>query len=308
MLWHALRIVHHLHRTKTLDAVHGLWADEAGFVAAEAGRRWGIRSVVSVMGGELVGLPELGYGVQLGRTGRWLVRRSLAGAVRVTIGSKGLTHAAFGHRGQRTLSVSPLGVDTTLFTPDGERAPLTGNPCLLQVGSLAPVKDHRLSLTAFARVVERHPGARLHIVGEGSLGAKLVARSASLGLADRAVFHGDVPHHLLPPLYRAADLHIVSSRFESQSMAALEAAACGTGTVGTDVGILPDLGAAAVTSPVDDPDAMAEILLDLIDRSERVRTLGEEARNLVRSELDLDSCTARFVAAYAGGTGATWSH
>ena len=39
------------HRRAPLDAVHGLWADEAGAIAALAGTTLGVRSVVSVMGG-----------------------------------------------------------------------------------------------------------------------------------------------------------------------------------------------------------------------------------------------------------------
>jgi glycosyltransferase involved in cell wall biosynthesis len=299
LILRALRIVGRLHRTKKLDAVHGFWADEAGFVAATAGRRLGIRSVVSVMGGELVGYPDLDYGLQLVRSGRWLIRRSLTTAGRATVGSTGLLQAARPFRGKRPLTVTPLGVDTTLFRPDGERAPLTGDPCLLQVGSLSPIKDHRLSLMAFAQIVGRHPGARLHLVGEGVLGAKLVARARSLGLGDRVLFHGEVPHHQLPSFFRAADLHIVSSRFESQCMTVLEAAACSTGTVGTDVGILPDLGSSGVIAPVGDPGALAAALLERLEHKTTARELGETARTLVHREFDLDTCTARLVSVYS---------
>jgi len=300
LILRALKIVGRLHRTKKLDAVHGLWADEAGYVAATAGRRLGIRSVVSVMGGELVGYPDLDYGLQLVRSGRWLVRRSLITAGRATVGSTGLLQVARPFRGRRPLTEAPLGVDTALFEPNGERASLTGDPCLLQVGSLSPIKDHRLSLMAFAQIVDRHPGARLHLVGEGVLRAKLIARARSLGLGDRVVFHGEVPHHELPSFYRAADLHIVSSRFESQCMTVLEAAACGTGTIGTDVGILPDLGSSAVTTPVGDPGALIAALLERLEHRASARELGETARALVNREFDLDTCIARLVVVYSG--------
>jgi len=308
VLLRALAAVGREHRRSPFDVIHGLWADEAGFVAATAGRRLGIRSVVSVMGGELVGFPDIGYGVQLGRTGHWLVRRSLARANRITVGSTALVDAV--HRQDPSLEpvVAPLGVDTTLFRAEGECAPLAGDPCLLQVGSLVPVKDQRLTLMAFARVVEHNRGAHLHFVGDGSLRQKLATRVRALDLGERVHFHGHVPHNELPLLYRVADLHVVSSRFESQGMAVLEAAACGTGTVGTDVGILPDLGLAAVTSPVNDPGALAAVLLERLERRSRVCELGDAASELVRRELDLESCMARLVAAYSGTAGANWNH
>lgn len=296
----ALAEIRRIHRQTPLDAIHGFWADEAGFVAATAGRVLGIRSVVSVMGGELVGLPAIDYGLQLHRTGRWLVNRSLSRADAVTVGSTGLATLAGDRLGGRTPILTPLGVDTSLFGADGGRASLEGDPCLLQVASLAPVKDHRLSITAFARIAEDHPGARLHLVGGGSLATELASLSTALDIGDRVLFHGDVPHHELPAFYRAADLHLVSSVFESQCMAVLEAAACGTGTVGTGVGILPDLGRAALTTAVGDPDSLATALLGALVRPSRVEELAEAAMARVRESHDLEISVSRLTAVYSG--------
>ncbi|MCU0304395.1 MAG: glycosyltransferase family 4 protein [Thermoanaerobaculales bacterium] len=298
MLVRALAEVGRAHRRSPLDAVHGLWADEAGFVAVTAGRRLGIRSVVSVMGGELVGLPDIGYGVQLGRTGRWLVRRSLKGADAATVGSASLEGPARAVRGDRPLAVSPLGVDPDLFRPDGERAGLEGTPCLLQVASLTPVKDQALLLDAFALLAGRHPDARLHLVGEGPLRETLAARAATLGLADRVRFHGPVAHDLLPPFYRAADLHLVTSRFESQGMAVLEAAACGTATVGTAVGILRGLGDAAVTVPDREPRALASAVKAVLEHGSRGLDLGRRAAETVRRDLSLEASVGRLARVY----------
>jgi glycosyltransferase involved in cell wall biosynthesis len=296
MLVRALVAIGREHLRAPFDAVHGLWADEAGFLATVAGRRLGPRSVVSVMGGELVGLADIGYGVGLSMAGRWLVRRSLAAGDAVTVGSRTLVEAARIVRGERPVELAPLGVDTTLFTPDGERADLDGDPCLLQVASLSPVKNQQLLLDAFARVAADRPGARLHVVGDGPLRRELGARAAALGSGDRVRFHGAVPHHGLPPLYRAADLHVTSSRFESQGMAVLEAAACGTATVGTAVGILPELGraGAARVSGSNDPDAFAAALIDLIEDRGRLWTLGNDAAAAVGASFTVEGCTRRF--------------
>ncbi|HSL18077.1 MAG TPA: glycosyltransferase family 4 protein [Methylomirabilota bacterium] len=303
MLARALAAVRRVHRRRPLDAVHGLWADEAGLVAAASGRLLGVRSVVSVMGGELVGLPDIGYGVQLGRTGRGLVRRSLATADAVTVGSRALAGPARALRAGGPVDLAPLGVDTVMFRPDGERADLEGGPCLLQVASLTPVKGQALLLDAVARVVARHPSAHLHLVGDGPLAGDLADRAAELGIAGRVRFHRHVAHHRLPPLYRAADLHVVSSRFESQGMAVLEAAACGTASVGTAVGVLPELeehGAALTVTP-NDPEALAAALEILVSERDRVRTMGDRAAELVRRELDLEGCVRRLVELYLGG-------
>jgi glycosyltransferase involved in cell wall biosynthesis len=299
MMLRAVAAVGREHRRSPVDAVHGLWADEAGVVAATAGRRLGIRSVVSVMGGELIGLPDIGYGVQLGRTGRWLVRRSLTGADRVTVGSAALLGPVRALRGDRPAAWAPLGVDPTLFRPDGERAELAGQPCLLHVASLTPVKNQALLLDAFALLGERWAGAHLHVVGDGPLRAPLAERAAALGLADRVRLHGPVAHHRLPPFYRTADLHLVTSRFESQGMAALEAAACGTATVGTAVGILPDMGDGAVTVPDHQAGALAGAVAALLEDGSEAQRLGRHAADLVRRDLSLDSAVARLARLYS---------
>jgi glycosyltransferase involved in cell wall biosynthesis len=306
LLLRALATIRREHRPRAFDVIHGLWADEAGFIAATAGRWLGVRSVVSIMGGEVVGFPDLGYGVQLGRTGRRLVRHSLARADLATVGSTGLIDAAVRLRKEKPLAVTPLGVDLTVFEADGSQAELDGDPCLIHVGSLTPIKNHRLSIAAFHRVAAARPEARLHLVGSGPMQRELAARVRALRLDDRVRFHGEVPHHDLPRFYRSADLNLVSSYFESQGMTILEAAACGTATVGTEVGILPDLGPVAVTSPTDEADALASALLGTLAPRSRIRELGAAARDLVRAELGLDDCTARLVAAYSGSGGEAW--
>jgi glycosyltransferase involved in cell wall biosynthesis len=304
MLVRALGTIQREHRRAPFDAVHGLWADEAGFVAVTAGRRFGIRSLVSVMGGELVGLPDIGYGTQLGRTGRWLVRRSLGRADAVTVGSRTLAETVLAVFGERLIRLAPLGVEIGLFRPDGDRATLDGDPCLLQVGSLTPVKNQRLLLDAFARITDDHPAARLHLVGDGSLRDELGGRVAELELDDRVTFHGRVAHDLLPPIYRAADLHVLSSRFESQGMAVLEAAACGTATVGTAVGILPELerAGAARTVRSDDPDSVAATLDELIRDHDRVLALGRSAATIVGRDYTLGGSARRFEEICSGGS------
>ena len=297
MLARARAELRRAHRRNPFDAIHGLWADEAGFVAVTAGRALGVPSVVSVMGGELVGFPDIGYGTQLGRTGRWLVRRSLRSATVATIGSTSLDARARELRRGGPLAWAPLGVDTSLFTMSGDAAPLAGDPCLLQVASLTSVKDQRLLLEAFAAVSRSLPGAHLHVVGEGPERGTLERSIREPALDGKVSLHGAVPHHELPPYYRAADLHLVSSRFESQSMATLEAAACGTATAGTAVGILPESG--LPTALPGDAAALAAAAVGVLENPGSARRLGEAARAWVHDELTLKRCVARLVRLYS---------
>jgi glycosyltransferase involved in cell wall biosynthesis len=274
-----VRAVLRLHGRSPVDVVHGLWADEAGAAAAIAARLIRRPAVVSVLGGELVGLADIGYGAALGRGGRWTTAISLRLANLVTVGSS-VNQALVAGRGRADgVEILPLGVDRARFRPgepaagDGAAAERT----VLFVGSLEPVKDPALLVRAFAGVATARPGARLAIAGDGSLRAGLEELVRSLGIHERVAFLGRVARDRLPDLYRSATALAVPSRHEGQSMVAVEAAASGLPVVGTRVGVLPDLGAGAITVPVGDEAALAGALASLLDDPALARRTGDAA-------------------------------
>jgi glycosyltransferase involved in cell wall biosynthesis len=245
LLWtRALAALVGEHRRRPFDVLHALWAHEPGLLAALASRVTGTPVVVSVLGGELVDLPALDYGGGRGRLNRRIIPLALRGAARVTVGSRFLEEIARRDRfWDDRWRVWPLGVDTDRFRPgrpSRAAVALDGRPALLHVGSLEPVKDPSTLLRAFATASAGLPEARLHMVGDGSERGRLEAEARDLGAA-AVRFHGALPHEALVDLYRQAALLVQASRFESQGMAVLEAAASGCPVAGTAVGVLPEL-------------------------------------------------------------------
>jgi glycosyltransferase involved in cell wall biosynthesis len=287
-------------RRRFFDLVHGLWADEPGWLAVSVARSLGVPAVVSLLGGELVSLPDIGYCARLSTINRRLVRRTTAGATLVTVGSRFMERLAAPHGRADRLRLAPLGVDTSLFRPDAPSPPglLDGSPGLLSVGSLTRVKDQGTLLRAFARISDDLPGCRLHLVGDGPMRPDLDALADRLGMADRVRFHGAVAHDRLPAYYRAADLCVVSSRFESQGMVFLEAAMCGRATVGTAVGLLPELAAPDLVVPVADEAALARALAALGRDPSRCAAAGEAARLTAMQSFSLTACVDRLLGLY----------
>ncbi len=259
LLHRAIASIRREHRAEPFDALHAFWGDEPGFVAVRAGRSLGIPSVVTLLGGELSSLPEIGYGGLRSRLNRFLAGRALAGASRVTAGS---TYMAALARPRVEPEFLPIGVDLDRFCP-GEDSPslLAGGTRLLHVASLVPVKDQKTLLQAFARVRRAVPDAALNVVGSGPLEDDLRNLSRALGLEGKVVFHGAVAHDRLPYYYRSADLAVMSSLHEGLHWVTLEAAACGRTTVGTKVGVVEDLVPATTAVPCRDPDALAAGIL-----------------------------------------------
>jgi glycosyltransferase involved in cell wall biosynthesis len=259
------------------DLIQGLWADEPGVLAMLAARISGARSVVSLMGGELIDLPDLGYGGRRSAFNRLLCRLALARADAVTAGSASLAQLAAPYAVGKPIHRLPLGVDPVHFSPAPQSAICNLQSAiynLLHVASLVPVKDQATMLHAFARIVVVSPQTQLHIVGDGPLRPALQQLAEQLAIADRINWHGDVAHHQLPEYYRAADLFLLSSRYESQSLVVLEAAACGLPSVGTAVGLLPELVPIVTSVPIGDAAALADATLALLHNQRKRKALA----------------------------------
>ena len=299
--WYAYRAILKHHRAQPFHVVHAFWGGMPGLVAAAFGRTRGVPTLLSLMGGEAVYLPAIGYGAAKTRRSGVLISRSVALADRVTAGSHfmaEIAQSAF----RRSIDLWPLGVETARFHPQESReVPISGSPCLLSVASLVPVKGHESVLEALSRLLSGPQAStfshlRYHIVGSGPLQSALRERASRLGIANHVILHGPVPHHDLPAFYCAADLLIVGSHFESQCMAALEAAACGTPVIGSAVGILPDMTDQSMTVPPAERGLLADAIGRALNRPEwlsdeaaRQRSWVEQSHSLERS---LDSLAA----------------
>ena len=157
------------------------------------------------------------------------------------------------------------------FTPgDQEQARaetgLYGDPCLLWVGRLARVKDPLAVLRAAGEAFPHLRDPHLWCCyGEAPLMSQ-VRRciAAREGLADRVHLMGSVPHRRVETLLRAADFMMLGSRSEGSGYAVIEALACGTTPLVTDVPALrrlPGDGEAGALSEPGNASAMAAALL-----------------------------------------------
>lgn len=112
---------------------------------------------------------------------------------------------------------------------------------VLALGRLARNKGYDLLVESFALVATRIPDAILHLAvggeklntNEQTILDELKAQVARLGLESRVKFGGFVTEADLPDYYRAADIFVLSSRYEPFGMTAIEAMACGAPTVVT---------------------------------------------------------------------------
>ena len=120
-------------------------------------------------------------------------------------------------------------------------------------------------------------------------------------MRDCVTFHGAVRHEMLPAWYHAADLCVLSSRHEGQELVTLEAAACRRATVGTAVGILPDLMPPQYVARPGNAERLAAAIRAALDNTSSCVT--EAAVDAVRTRYNLERSTASLTEMYASLTG-----
>ena len=133
------------------------------------------------------------------------------------------------------VSVFRNGVDLNAFQPgdrQSQRHVLNATrPLFVSVGHLIERKGHHLVIEALAQI----PEAELFIVGTGPEETTLRDQVERLKLTDRVRFLGQRPHHELKSIYGAADALVLASSREGWANVLLEAMACGTPAIATDV-------------------------------------------------------------------------
>ena len=193
------------------------------------------------------------------------------------------------------IRVVMAGYDADRFTPDGAAADGVTAPYALYVGNVMPHKNLLRVVDAFALLAGRIP---LTLVLRGSGKARhvqaLQQRIDALGLGDRIDWRPYVSPDELPALYRGASMLLLPSLYEGFGLTALEAMACGTPVLTSNVSSLPEVvGDAALLVDPGDPASIAAAMTRIAEDGRLAKDLRE--RGLVRARLFSWDATARAV-------------
>jgi glycosyltransferase involved in cell wall biosynthesis len=176
---------------------------------------------------------------------------------------------------------------------------LHGDPCVLWVGHLNRGKDPMTVLEGIAKASSRLPDLQLWCVfGKAPLLSRvqrLVERDARL--AGRVHLLGKVEHARVESLMRASNLFVSGTRSESCGYALLEAFACGTTPVVTDIPSFRALSANGRVGhlwPCGDADRLASALVDAVEQP----ASQEHVRAHFDSSLSFEALGRRWAGAY----------
>ena len=137
------------------------------------------------------------------------------------------------------------GVDLALFRPEDRTTARAQHGmhgfCLASVGHLIDRKGHHHAIAALLAL----PDVTLYIAGAGEKDGELRALAERLGVAARVHFMGSVAQTALRTLYNAVDALVLASSREGWANVLLEAMACGTPVVASNVWGTPEVVACA---------------------------------------------------------------
>ena len=215
------------------------------------------------------------------------------------------------------ITVIPNAVDIENFqmsAPDAgtealrRKVGLEGCTVLGFVGSFYAYEGLDLLLDAFAGLAAARPDLRVLLVGGGPQDANLKAQATCLGLADRVVFTGRVPHSEVSRYYDLIDLlayprHSMRLTELVTPLKPLEAMAQGHLFVASDVGGHKELirdGETGRLFAAGNPQALAAAVTDMLDHRERWPAMRQAGRSFVEDVRNWKNSVANYRRVYAG--------
>ena len=142
---------------------------------------------------------------------------------------------------QNTYQTISNTVDINRFHPGLSRIKNHDSKRILCVAMLFPVKGIHFLLHAFARLSEHLNKCTLWIVGEGPERQSLEELTRQLALQDRVIFWGLKDQDEISQMMREADTFVLTSKWETQSVSAIESMASGLAVVAPRTGGLPEI-------------------------------------------------------------------
>jgi len=212
------------------------------------------------------------------------------------------------------VTVIPNAVDIASFEPGGqpdqtlkERLGLSGCTVLGFIGSFYAYEGLDLLLEALPQILDKRPDVRVLLVGGGPQDAALKAQAARLGVQDKVMFTGRVPHAEVTRYYDLVDV-LVYPRHSMRltelvtPLKPLEAMAQGRILLASDVGGHHELirdGETGYLFKADSVDSLVQVLSRVLNEGQLWPEIRLKGRRFVENERNWAASVARYVQPYS---------
>lgn len=181
---------------------------------------------------------------------------------------------------EEKIAVIPPGIDVKKYNCDYDPCKKADFPMVLYLGRLKKYKGIHHLIKAMTYVTEQIPEAKLSIAGKGDYREELTKIANKLGLENVVDFNGYVSEDKKADLIQKAWVLVVPSIEEGYGIVAIEAAACGTPTIGTDTTGLRDSivnGKTGFLVPYGKPKTMGKKICEVLKNDELRHKLSRNA-------------------------------
>lgn len=140
------------------------------------------------------------------------------------------------------VTVIPFGIDIEEFSPKKVESLFNESDFVLaSIKPLESLYNINILIKAFAKLLPKYNNLKLLIIGEGSEQIALNQLCKELGIFEKVIFTGRVPFKEISRYYNMTDVLVNISEYESFGVSVVEAMACGTPVVVTNVGGLKEV-------------------------------------------------------------------
>jgi len=299
------------------DIVHAHSPCLTGIAALRAARAYGVPVVYEVRALWEDGAVDHGTAT----AGNWRYRATRALETWVMKRVDGVTTICEGLRGEivsrgipeDNVTVIPNAVDPGLFKTGQQADPelarslgLDGARVLGFIGSYYGYEGLSLLLKAVPDLTKRMPSIRVLLVGGGYEEAALKREASAMGISDKVVFAGRVPHDRVQSYYDLVEVFVYPRKRTRVTelvtpLKPLEAMAQGRTVVASDVGGHKELirrGETGMLFRADDAASLASTVIEVLERPALAESLRVNARRFVEAERNWKASVGRYAAVY----------
>ncbi|WP_243688591.1 glycosyltransferase family 4 protein [Geotalea toluenoxydans] len=179
-------------------------------------------------------------------------------------------------------------------------AALPQGEIILHVGSFEKIKGQDVLLHAFKHVLQVHSDCRLLLVGRsGSFLPEVETICADLEIAHAVSIMKDVAPERIPQLMANAMFVVLPSRYEGGvPLVLLEAGAVKKAVVASDAGGIAELitpGRNGLLVPPDNPQALAQAMLNLLDDRQLMQEMGGKLYDTIAGAFSWKTTACRYL-------------
>lgn len=288
-LYYSIKVI----KKERINLIHSHWLIPSGFIGAVCKKTFNIPHIVTIHGSDINTIKKSKI---LRRICVFIIKNSNW----VTTNSNYTKESilSIDSSVEEKISIIPLGVDSN-FLQEGrvlQEEYHIKDSKILSVGRLVESKGIDVLILAMKEVRIKFPDVKLFIVGDGPERNKLETLVKDLDLNKNVIFVGSVKHSLLPSFYTSSNVFVMPSQnidgiVEGLGVVLLEAMACGTPVIGSDIGGIKDIitdGYNGFLVPEKSPKDLSNKIIELLSNPEIATKFSSNGLNTIKNKFSWD--------------------